>query len=42
MTDLSTLSDTDLLQRFHAVPWEAGEPEHEALLGEIQKRELDI
>jgi hypothetical protein len=30
------------LKRFHAVPWEAGEPEHEALLGEIQKRELDI
>ena len=40
MTDLSTLSDTDRLKRFHAVPWEAGEPVHEALVSETKRREL--
>lgn len=42
MTDPSTLSDTDLLERFCAVPWELSEPEHEALLAEVHRRNLDF
>jgi hypothetical protein len=42
VTDPSTLSDTDLLARFHEVEWEIGEPEHEALIEQVRIRNLDF
>jgi hypothetical protein len=42
MDDLTKLTDAELTARDHEVDCIAGEPEHEALLAEIQRGELDF
>jgi hypothetical protein len=42
MDDLTKLSDDELRARWNRVDWIAGDPEHEALVAEMQRRELDF
>lgn len=36
------MTDADLLAAFHASEAEPGDPEYDALVAEIERRELDI
>jgi hypothetical protein len=40
--DLTSLTDEELLKRFHECEGYAGEPEADALAAEVQRRELDF